>query len=218
MSKLKQNNFLETISYLRQEEHLVIHDNIMKTKQSEDDDVTLFLKQEYENESLNYPLKSPIFDENAGLWAAKIVYYAAQLLLNRGNTRKDLDLFFFNLIGDITPSKILSVDLCLRFLPQINLQLKSIDADDPLVNILDNLLEIWQYSAIDNDSKPPENSLLLSINNPCISQLYLDRIIEKQVLLWAELPDINPLLNQHLGYHKDTFWKTLKTIETEINE
>jgi len=218
MPKIKPNNFLETISYLRQEEHLVIHDNVLKTTQKEDEDIILFLEIEYENESLNFPFKPPKFNSKAGLWASKITYYAALLLLHRGNTKKDLSVLFPNFDDTINESAILSADLCLRFLPQINFELQRIDANDPLVPILNNILANWHYSAVNNESKPPEKALPKAYENKCVLQLFLDRIVEKKAIHWAETPFINTILNKHLGYYKDVFWRTLKTNELEINE
>lgn len=218
MPKLKPNNFLETISYLRQEEHLVIHDSIFKTTKAEDEDILLFLEQEYENESLNYPFSAPKFNRESGLWASKIVYYAALLLLHRNDTKKDLKNLFPNYGGGIDPSAILSADLCLRFLPQINFELKRIDVEDPLIPILESILCTWHYSAIHTDCIAPEIDFKLFFKNNCLTQLYLDRIVDNKIIQWAEIPYINKLLRSRFGYYKDHFWSTLKSIETEINE
>ena len=218
MSKLKPNNFLETISYLRQEEHLLIHDAILKTTKSEDEDILLFLEQDYENESLNYPFDPPKFNSKAALWASKIVYYSALLLLYRNDTNKDLNHLFSNFEGNIDASAMLSADLCLRFLPQINFELKRIDVEDPLISILDSILNKWHYSAIHDDCIPPEIDFDLFFKNDCLTQLYLDRIIERKTLQWAEIPYINTVLHKRLGYYKNHYWSTLKTIETKTNE
>lgn len=218
MPKLKRNNFLETISYLRQEEHLVAHANVLKTTRTEEEDIALFLEQEYENESLNYPFSPPEFNAKASVWASKIIYYATLLLLYRNDTQKDLKELFEDYEGVIDTAAILSADLCLRFLPQITMELKRIDFEDPLIPILENILNIWHYSAIDTNAEPPEIDFKLFLQNDCLTQLYLNRIIENKVLSWAENPYINKLLNSQLGYYKSYFWNTLKTLEAEKNE
>lgn len=218
MSQLKKNNFLETIVHLRQEEHLVIHDDLLKTTKAEDEDVLLFLEQEYENESLNYPFIAPSFNKEAALWASKIVYYAALLLLYRKDTKKDLNSLFLDFNEAIDASAILSADLCLRFLPQINAELKHIDKEDSLAFILDKILNSWHYSAIHNDSTPPEIDFKLFFKNDCLRQLYLNRIVEGKIIQWAEIPHINTLLHNSFGYYKNHFWNTLKHIEIEKNE
>ncbi|WP_452598769.1 hypothetical protein [Pontimicrobium sp. MEBiC01747] len=218
MSKLKPNNFLKTMSSLRQEEHLVIHDDVLKTTKSEDDDVLLFLEQDYENESLNYPFTPPKFNPKAALWASKIVYYSALLLLHRKDTKKDLTILFPNFEGTINVSAILSADLCLRFVPQINFELKRIDAEDPLIPILETILKTWHYSTIHNDCIPPAIDYTTFFKNDCLTQLYLNRIIERKQLQWAEIPYINTLLHNRLGYYKNHFWNTLKPNEIKTNE
>ncbi len=218
MPKLKPNNFLETIAYLRQEEHLVIHDDVLKTTKKEDEDIVLFLEQEYENECLNYPFTLPKFNATAALWASKIVYYSSLLLLHRNNTQKDLNSLFPYFNNTIDASALLSADLCLRFLPQINSELKGIDTKDPLISILDIILNTWHYSAIHNDCIPPKIDYKHFFKDECLTQLYLNRIVERKIIKWAETPYINSLLHKRFGYYKDHFWSTLKHYETETNE
>jgi len=215
MPKLKPNNFLETIAYLRQEEHLVIHDAVLKTTNPEDEDVVLFLEQEYENESLNYPFTVPKFNKKAALWASKTIYYAALLLLHRKDTKKDLNTFFFEFEGTVDASAQLSADLCLRFLPKINSELKRIDGEDPLIIIIKTILNTWHYSAIDTESTPPNINFENFFTNDCLTQLYLNRIVADKVLKWAEIPFVNKLLHDRFGYYKNTFWNTLQQIEFE---
>ena len=213
MSKLKPNFFLDTISHLRTHGHLIISDDLLKTTKTEDDDVVLYLEQDYEKECLAFPFEAPKFNAKAALWASKMVYYASLLLLHRQDTKKELDTLFPDFDGPQNLSTIVSADLCLRYLPQICLELEHIDLQDPLVGILKKHLSNWPYSAIRSDFKIDHIDTNLYLETPTIKQLFLDRIAEKKALNWAQDKDINTALIQYLGYYKNDFWKALQPIK-----
>ena len=185
MSKLKPNFFLDSIAHLRTHGHLIIRDDILKTTKSEDEDITLYLEQDFEKECLSLPFEAPRFNPNAALWASKIVYYATLLLLHRKDTKKDLETMFANYTDVVDLSSILSVDLTLRFLPQVFLELEAIDPQDPLVPILKQILNIWQFSAIHQTFKADDIDKHIYLDNIKTKQLFLNRIVDKKAINWA---------------------------------
>lgn len=213
MPKLKPNFFLDSISHLRTHGHLIISDDLLKTTRTEDDEIVLYLEQEFEKECLTLPIEAPQFSAKAALWAAKIVYYASLLLLHRKDTKKELEVLFPNFDGPQNVSTILSVDLTLRYLPQIYMELESIDHQDPLVGIIKTLLEIWQYSSIRSNFKVDEINTSPYLKSPVLKQLFLDRIVNKKALNWAQDETINPILVQYLGFYKNDIWKALQPIK-----
>ena len=133
--------FLKMIRTLRQQEEIMLYGNILQVTDAEAREVVVFLEKEYEAEALNYPYSIPSFDDTAALWAAKTVYIAAQLILYRETKNEALPLILPDFTGDVTPAAILSCDLCLRFLPTMIVQLKAIDSEDELIQVLENLLQ-----------------------------------------------------------------------------
>nr|WP_321225394.1 hypothetical protein [uncultured Psychroserpens sp.] len=212
MSKLKPNFFLDSIAHLRAHGHLIIRDDLLKTTKAEDEDIVLYLEQDFEKECLSFPFEAPKFNASAALWASKIVYYATLLLLHRKDTKKDLETMFADYTGVIDLSAILSADLTLRFLPQIYLKLEAIDPQDPLVIILKQILNTWQFSAIHQTFKFEEIDKHFYLDNLNIKQIFLDRIVDKKALNWANDSQINNLLIDHLGYFKNDIWKALQPI------
>lgn len=217
MSKLKPNFFLDSIAHLRAHGHLIISDDLLKTTKAEDEDIVLYLEQDFEKECLSFPFKAPKFNPKAALWASKIVYYATLLLLHRKDTKKDLDIMFADYKGVVDLSAILSVDLTLRFLPQVLLELEAIDPQDPLVPILKQILNTWQFSAIHQTFKVEEIDKHIYLDTLDIKQLFLNRIVDKKAINWANDTQINDILINHLGYYKNDIWKALqpKTVTNE---
>jgi hypothetical protein len=112
--------FLDTIYHLRTVEHIILHNKPAVIMTSEEQEVIAFLEGEYERESVDYPFTAPVFSPMAALWAAKTVYITAQLFLFRENKAIELQSLLRSYSGPIDAS----ADLCLRFLPSLNMRWK----------------------------------------------------------------------------------------------
>lgn len=203
-----KNNFLETLYHLRTVEHLILYEEIFKVTNEECQGVIEFLEDEYARESLEYPFKAPEFDKEAALWAAKTVYLTTQFLLCRTNTITQLKANWNIYDKKVTASAMLSADLCLRFLPQLFLKLKEIDSGDVLVEMLQQELSKFYYSAIGfgfNDLKIDSELL----DNLCMKQMLLDRIYERTDISLAQQTLFKEGLEENFGDYKEKFWKEL---------
>jgi hypothetical protein len=201
--------FVQTLYTLRNKEEVVpyAYDKLIPAAQLPL--ATDFLEGEYDNECLHYPGKPPAFDAVAALWAAQIIYISAQLLLYRKDKEEDLPLLFPEYKGAITPAAMLSADLCLRFLPDVWQMAKNMDADDLLVEILDHYLTQWPYSAVGTAIDVTETAFELMASDPCLLQLYIDRIIARKDRAKAALPFVAPFVKAALGNFQTHFWKEL---------
>lgn len=205
----KKLPFLETIYHLRTIEQIILYDKVIKVSAQEEKETMALLQDEYDREKFDYPFEAPIFEEKASLWASKIVYFAAQFLLNRENTNKDLNEFLPNYNGQITASTHLSADLCLRFLPQVVQEFKRIDADDVIIPILENHLKMFHYSAIGFENSF-ENIYFKLFENDCFKQLYLNRITDRKDIELSKIPKINVMLQRNFGDYQKVFWKNFE--------
>lgn len=205
----KKTPFLDTIYHLRTREHAIIYDKKLDISKEEEKEVIELLRDEYEKEKLNYPFQAPDFDESAALWGSKIVYFATQLVLNREDTASKISALFPDFGKAITPSAMLSADLCLRFLPLLLLQLQHMDADDIILPVLEQKLKQFSYSGIgyDMDLENLDHSVVLS--DDCMTQLFLDRVVEKKDKNRGNLEIIKPLLLANFGDFKTIFWNEL---------
>jgi len=207
--------FLKMIRTLRQNEEIMLYGNILHITDAEAQEVVVFLKKEYESEALNYPYSIPSFDDAAALWAAKTVYVAAQLILYRETKNEALPVILPDFTVDVTPGAILSCDLCLRFLPAMIVQLKVIDSEDELIQVLENILQQWHYSGINYplESDTLEHSVITA--DKCLQQLYANRIIDYKKLKLAKLPGYKELLLANMGLYAPEFWNEFKTEMTQ---
>lgn len=208
--------FIETLYHLRTIEQIILYNKTMKISEVESRDAVSFLESEFEREAMNYPFEVPKFNANAALWASKIVYFSAQLLLYRENKVNELNVFLPNFNAEIDASAILSADICLRFLPQIKDELKRMDSNDPILPILEQHLQQFHFSAIGFDLETENLDYQIIFSNDCLKQLFLDRVVARENYKLAEKPEINALLLANFGDYKKEFWNELKTIDIEI--
>jgi hypothetical protein len=137
------------------------------------------------------------------------VYFAAQLFLYREHKIEELKTILPKYEGTMNASAMLSADICLRFLPQINDELRIVDADDPVVGIFSDYLLQFHYSAIGFDVKRDEINATTIFSDDCLQQLYLDRIVERKDILLAGIPEIKAALLNGFGDYQKVFWKEL---------
>lgn len=204
---MSQQYFLQMIQHLRECEEVILYEKVMSWEKAEEQELIDFLSREYQNESLNYPYQVPGFNSDAALWAAKTIYLAAQLILYRDQKENDLGLLFTDFEGDLDASTILSADLCLRFLPDMLFQLKVIDSQDGLIELLEAIAHKWHYSAMRYSLEIDRLSFEWMDSDTCLKQLYVNRIIEYKKLKLAEHPACYEAVKSSLGIHGEQLWK-----------
>lgn len=204
--------FLDTLFLLRQEECITIFSDIHDISMKEEENAMDYFQAEFEKERLEFLSDTIVCDPETALWAAKVVYYSAQLHLIRQNTAKDLNKLIPPFKGEREVSTLLSADLSLRFLPQIVSALQMADPEDPLVKMLESVLKQFHYSAVGSDLELEGINWEEELRDKTYRKLYLERIVEKKAYKLAEIPYINQLLIAEFGLYKDIFWKELKTI------
>lgn len=127
---------------------------------------------------------APVPHAPAMLWAAQSVYRAAQWIALRNYDERSMERksppapFSF----DEDPSVVYSVDLCLRFLPDLVRLATSPMEGDPLIATLRQWARDWPLSSIgvaDLD-RCSESALRLIFSHPALRTLYIDRVIQRE--------------------------------------
>ncbi|WP_185144338.1 hypothetical protein [Chryseobacterium sp. KLBC 52] len=210
--------FLDTIFLLRKEECITLFSSLQQISPQEEVEAGDYFETEFEKERLEFLSDQFTCSKETAVWAAKVLYHSAQLYLIRENTEKNIENLVpgFKGIRDI-PS-ILSADLSLRFLPQVIVALHTIDPEDPLIAMLENILMQFHYSGIGYDLDLRNVNWQEELNDNTYRKLYLERIVEKRDYKLAEIPFINKILIAEFGMHKEAFWRELKTITEDHNE
>lgn len=206
--------FLDTLFLLRKEGTMTIFSDIKSISQKEEQDAADYFESEFEKERLEFLSDKINCDWETAVWAAKVLYYSAQLHLIRENTAKDLSQLIPLFEGKREINSILSADLSLRFLPQIISVLQDVDPEDPLIKILENILQQFHYSGIGFDLDLEKINWEEELKDKTYRKLYLERVVENKAYRLAEMPYINQLLMAEFGMYKDVFWKDLQSINT----
>jgi hypothetical protein len=201
--------FYNSIRHLREQESVLLYDQLLEVGKEERALLVEYMKLEYEEEKYGYPYKAPEFDEEAAFWAAKTVFFACQFMLHRELDKKDLEELLPDYQGKLTASAQLSADLCLRFLPAIIMHAQMLDPEDVLIPNLERKLQQFHYSGIGYDLDRASLDYQQIKQHPTLKQLYIDRIITKKAILLAEEQELKPLVLASLGLHKERFWKSL---------
>ena len=196
------NHFLNMIRLLRQHEEVMLYGNLLQVTPLDTEVVTTFLEEEYHREALQYPSDAPPFHAAAAIWSAHIVYKAAQLILYRENK------------PERNASAILSADLCLRFIPVMRQHLHVIDPEDPLLELLDELLLQWHYSGISAALDISKLDFAPIVSSPVLMTLYTERIIYYRKTELARHPAFIETIRASLGIYSDSLWKELKDVIT----
>ncbi len=165
-----------------------------------------YLHELYQKEALEHPHQTPEFDPAAAAWGALLLYYAAQAILNRSASLEEIMPLFESYTGQVTASAVFSVDLSLRFLPDLIDKLKIVNPDDGLILLLEQQLAAWPYSAIGYELVTPPP---LGLDNPCLLQCYANRIIAKKAVALLSLPVLYQAVQASLGAHQKTVWPDL---------
>jgi len=205
-----ENYFLKMIKTLRSYEEVILSANIFEIHQEEQELVLDFLRNEYKLESTDYPFVVPEFNDRVGIWAAKTVYNTAQLILYRKNKPEELSTLLPEYKDIIDAAAILSADICLRFIPDMLIQLKLIDPEDELISVLENILHNWHYSGINYNLQITRLDFAIVNADNCLNQLYINRIIENKKNDLAILPQFKVTVQAVLGLYATQFWDTYK--------
>ncbi|MGG1924065.1 hypothetical protein [Chryseobacterium sp.] len=210
--------FLDTIFLLRKEECITLFSSLQQISPQEEAEAGDYFETEFEKERLEFLSDRLICNKQTAVWAAKVLYYSAQLYLIRENTEKDIENLIPGFKGTRDIPSILSADMSLRFLPQVMTALHTVDPEDALIPMLKNILTQFHYSGIGYDLDLKNVNWPEELKDSTYRKLYLERIVEKKDDKLAEIPFINKQLIAEFGMHKDTFWRELKTITEDNNE
>lgn len=205
--KTQAGPFYKMIKNLFETNSLVLFGQISNIPLQQETDVAQFIESYYRDESLGYPAKPLKYDKAAAIWSSKILFHAAQLVMYREHNADSLESFFPKYTHPKTPEAIATADLCLRFVPNILKYLEQIDIEDKLIPILKELLTEWHYSGLLSKVNLQEIDLATILENDCLSQLYINRIIDCKRKQIGERKELKPLILSALGNYKNEYWK-----------
>lgn len=205
--------FLQLLREVREKEEVVLYGHLLTVPEEELRDALAFLKDEYWRESVDYPYEPPGFHAEAASWGARTLYIAAQLLLYRESKPTELEALLPAYAGEPDAAAHLSADLSLRFLPMLIRHFRLIDADDPLLPLLEARLRPWIYSMIPELTQVHEEQLLPVLAHECLTRLFTDRVIACKNVSIARHPLLETHIKGSLGLHASVFWNEFQNLD-----
>lgn len=149
------------------------------------------------------PGDSPPLDETAAVWAARVLFRSCQLLVDREVVIDAAlrDEVLADPPDRERPAAIVSVDLTLRYLPDLFALAAGLAADDPLLGLLRELAVAWPLSSVGVALADPPPLAACVLRDPGVRIRYVDRILRRQDRLRLADPATRRAVRDALGAH-----------------
>ena len=102
------------------------------------------------------------------------------------------------LTGDNSASQHYSIDLVLRFLPQVADRARRISEADALLELLGRIGQQWPLSSVGMRGCHPEQ-LPMAMQHPTLWRMYIDRIISTKDVARINIPSVRDAVAASLG-------------------
>jgi hypothetical protein len=128
------------------------------------------------------------FDAPTACEAAELVRQSSWALVSREERVDDLKRRLRMTITPRTPAQHLSADLMLRYLPQVLRRARGLDATDPLIGILADVLRRWPLSGALSDVEESPLGPTDFGGHPGLLLLYCERLAANDRPAWRPEP------------------------------
>lgn len=153
---------------------------------------------------LEFPGAAPAINEACALWSAVLLYRAAQAAVYRDVDEATMraGLMVECPAASEESSQHYSVDLVLRFLPELVALARRASSSDPLIDVLHLWGSRWPLSSVGMKEAKPE-SLHAITYHAGLLQLYVDRIAAKKDFSRLDDPGVRRAARQTLGAYAE---------------
>jgi hypothetical protein len=128
------------------------------------------------------------FDSVTAIAAAEFLRQASWALVNRDERATDLKRRLQLPGPPVTPSQHLSADLVLRYLPQVLRRARGLDASDPMLEVLAQVLRSWPLSGALSDVADGPLVPLDFAGHAGLLLLYAERVSANDRPAWRPSP------------------------------
>ncbi len=163
------------------------------------------LRQFYDEDALEMPGQVPAFHPEAALCAAQYIYNAVQLIIHRDLDEEAVEKYLAGLPEPAAPDVIYSVDLTLRYLPELFGLAKGLSPLDIVVTKLKETATYWPFSSVGVELEG-EYALENILGHASLKYAYADRILAKKDKNRARHPQAKDLIAAVLGDYSSALW------------
>jgi hypothetical protein len=147
----------------------------------------------------HFPGLPPELDRHAAAWGLEMLYRACVGVVFRDLDRQSLEvLFALRCPAEPSPISAYSVDLSLRFLPDVVRIARAASGNDPLLNPLMRLATEWPLSSV-GVSLPEPGDISGFWSDPGLRRLYVDRVLEHNDLSRLDRAEVREAVRAALG-------------------
>jgi hypothetical protein len=147
--------------------------------------------------------EAPPLSMPSAAWAAMRMYRACQFLVYRQIEPPVIERDLAEPCPEpSSPGICYSVDLSLRVLPELLSLARGLSDDDPLVLALLKLAHEWPLSSV-GIANIGDIDIAAFIDDPCLRQLYVDRIIQRNDVSRLTDPRVSDVVREALGAYPE---------------
>ncbi|MDF1661688.1 MAG: hypothetical protein P1V97_07940 [Planctomycetota bacterium] len=185
---------------------------------SDESKIRRYLRGLSQQQGPDLPFSPPPLDEDAALWASIKLYRAAQFLVYLEAKdvliQKELSKPYK---GSTDPASLAySVDLSFRFLGDLLFLAQKNKGREALVTALQKLATQWPLSSVGIPGLQIPPSLPF-LKNPCLKQLYVDRIIAQSDLSRLTNNEVRDSVKAALGMYPEFSPELAKALENDTD-
>jgi hypothetical protein len=169
------------------------------------------LRHYYDEDALDMPGVVPAFLPEAALWGARYFYHAVQLAVLRDLGEEVVRHYLQDYAGPRTPEAVYSVDLTLRYLPDLLRLARGLAPDDVLVAALQRTALDWPFSSVGSGAAGEVAPGIL-LAHPSLRTAYVDRIIREKDANRLSGPEVPEHVRAALGQHAAHWWPEFETL------
>ncbi len=183
-------------------------------------EATLRLHCYASDERTALPGVPPTVDAAAAMWGLTAMFAACSLIVHRQQTVEMFASQFDSQQLDSSSSNVVySVDLALRFLPDVHRLATKLSESDPLCDVLEELGRRWPLSSVGMSFREPQETSAVDTaawwSDDCLRQVYLDRIIEREDFMRLHESCVADSLRAVIGIHDDLSPKISSALKTK---
>jgi hypothetical protein len=146
------------------------------------------------------PRDPPVFMPEVAVAATQILMAVSRAVVHREISMEETEHVIQRvcLTEDNTASQHYSMDLVLRFLPQVADRARRISEADTLLDLLGRIGQQWPLSSVGMRGCHPER-LPMALQHPTLWRMYIDRIISTKDVARINIPSVRDAVAASLG-------------------
>jgi hypothetical protein len=164
---------------------------------------------------LDLAFTPPALSIDAAVWALEFIENACRFLVYRELDEAIMtDRLAHDCPGQPSVDRAYSVDLLMRYLPDVSRMAKGVGESDPLVKHLQQAGARWPLSSVGMAGIACDTGELdLILKNACLRQLYVDRIIQRTDISLLGPAAVRDAVTSALGVHPSLAPEIARAIE-----